>query len=53
MGPIEFSFLLFFGPAIGNENVAGLLLVYRLANYFFLFLVSLIIVLFERREADS
>ena len=53
MGPIEFAFLLFYGPVIGNENVAGLLLVYRLANYFFPFLISLIIVMFVRKDKNG
>ena len=53
MGPIEFAFMLFYGPLIGNDNVAGLLLVYRLANYFFPFLISLVIVLFVRKKGSG
>jgi uncharacterized membrane protein YbhN (UPF0104 family) len=52
MGPIEFAFLLFYGPLIGNDDVAGLLLVYRLANYFFPFLISMVIVLFVRKKEN-
>ena len=52
MGPIEFAFLLFYGPLIGNDDVAALLLVYRLANYFFPFLISLVIVLFVRKKEN-
>lgn len=51
-GPIELGFALFFGPQIGEENVAGLVLVYRLANYFFPFFISLFIVSSVRRKEE-
>ena len=50
LGPIEFAFLLFFGRDLPQTDVSSLLLVYRLANYFFPFLLSLPAVMMVRRK---
>ena len=50
LGPIEFAFLLFFGRDLPQQQVSSLLLVYRLANYFFPFLLSLPAVMMVRRK---
>lgn len=51
LGPIEFAFLLFFGRDLPQQQVSSLLLVYRLANYFFPFLLSLPAVMMVRRKS--
>lgn len=50
VGPAEFTFTLLYSPYLGNANAASAMILYRIASYLFPFLVSILFVLYFRRQ---
>ena len=48
VGPAEFSFTLLYSPYLGRANAVSAMVLYRMASYFFPFLVSILFFLFFR-----
>ena len=51
VGPMEFAFLLLFSPWAGTATASSALVLYRVATYFFPFLLS--VITFMREEKKS
>ena len=49
-GPTEFAFLLLFEPWNGRATAAGALILYRIATYFFPFLISIGVFLWQKKN---
>lgn len=53
VGPAEFTFTLLYSPYLGSATAASAMVLYRIASYFFPFLVSILFLLYFRRFRRS